>query len=197
MTVIDSVGLSLDRLTPRAIYLVVTEDSVEDWIEDPVLKLRMRLRYQGEALIGDVEVEPGGAIGKHFHPSQEERWTVFDGDVRFRLGRRKLIPVAAETVVVPAGTTHALRNVGKKTARLQFSADPALDLESFLTEATALNRAGKVTSFGLPKSFGALLDGAELIERYRETCVLLFPPPPLQQILLPPLARLGRRRATA
>ncbi len=174
---------------------------MNDWIEDPVLKLRMRLWRQHGALVGDVEIEPGGGIGKHFHPGQEERWTVFDGRVQFRLARRKLIPAIEEKVTVPAGMRHALRNVGDATARLQFTADPALDLEPFLIEAAALNRAGKVTSFGLPTSFSALLDGAVFIERYRQTCVLLFPPPfpppGLQPLIFSPLASLGRRRQRA
>jgi quercetin dioxygenase-like cupin family protein len=171
---------------------------MNDWIEDPVLKLRMRLQRSDGVLVGDVEIEPGGGIGKHFHPAQQERWTVFDGQVRFRLARRKLIPAAQETVTVPAGVRHALRNVGDVTARLQFTADPALDLEPFLIDAAALNSTGKVTSFGLPTTPGALLDGAALIQRYRDTCVLIFPPPfpppALQPLLFSPLARLAHRR---
>jgi quercetin dioxygenase-like cupin family protein len=167
---------------------------VTDWIGDPVLKLRMRLQADGDMLTGDVELQPGGGIGKHLHPKQEERWTVFEGKVRFHLGRRRQIaPIGAE-LIVAAGVKHSLKNVGDSTARLRFTADPALDLEPFLTEAVAMSRAGKVTSFGIPTSFGALLDGAMLIDRYKDTCVLMSPPPVLQSILLAPLARVGRRR---
>jgi quercetin dioxygenase-like cupin family protein len=174
------------------------ELEMDNWIEDPVLMLRMRLARRGEILVGDVEIQPGGGIGKHFHPSQVERWTVCDGRVQFRLAGRRLTPAIEEEVTVHAGVRHALRNVGNSTARLQFTADPALELEPFLIEAAALNRTGKVTGFGMPTNVDALLAGAALIERYRETCVLLFPPPfpppALQPFLFSPLARLARRR---
>jgi quercetin dioxygenase-like cupin family protein len=171
---------------------------MHEWIEDPVLKLRMRFERGEQTLAGEVQIEPGGGIGKHFHPSQEELWMVREGEVRFHLGRSKRRLGAAEEVLVPAGVKHALKNVGGSTARLRFTIEPALELEPFLIEAVALNRAGKVTSFGLPTSFGALLDGAAFIDRYKETCVLVFPPPfpppALQSLALAPLVRLASRR---
>ena len=168
-----------------------------EWIEDPVLRLRMRFEHQEKDLAGDVEVEPGGGIGKHFHPHQDELWVVREGKARFQLGRSKRLLEAGEEVLVPAGVRHALKNVGNSTARLRFTIKPALELEPFLLEAAALNREGKVTSFGVPTSFGALLDGAAFIDRYKETCVLVFPPPfpppALQSLAFAPLARLARR----
>src|ERR1700757_3727625 len=117
--------------------------SEADWIEDPVLKLRMRFEQQDDTLGGEVEVQPGGGIGKHFHPSQEERWSVLEGSVRFRLGREKRKLGAGEGLVVPHGARHALKTVGDSPARLRFTAQPALELEAFLIEAVAMNRAGK------------------------------------------------------
>jgi quercetin dioxygenase-like cupin family protein len=172
-----------------------------DWIQDPVLKLRMRLQHEGNQLVGEVEIEPGGGIGKHYHPNQEETWTVFEGDMRFRVGRRKLTPAAGDKLTIPDGVRHSLKNVGPTTARLQFTASPALELAPFLTQATAMNRAGNVTRAGLPTSLRALLEGAEFIDRYRDTCVLVFPPPfpppALQPVVFAPLAQLARRRRDA
>jgi quercetin dioxygenase-like cupin family protein len=169
-----------------------------EWIEDPVLKLRMRFARQDDVLAGEVEAQPRGGVGKHFHPSQEERWTVLEGTVRFRVGREKRTLQAGDELVVLPGVRHALKNVGNGTARLRFAAQPALELEPFLLEAATMNREGKVTSFGVPTSIGALLDGAAFIDRYRDTCVLIFPPPfpppALQPLVFSTLARLGRRR---
>jgi quercetin dioxygenase-like cupin family protein len=170
----------------------------DDWIEDPVLRLRMRLGREGDSLVGEVEFEPGGHIGRHFHPRQIEHWAVEEGELALRVGRRRLTLGAGEAATVPAGTRHSMRNLGTALTRARFTASPALDLGSFLTEAAAMNRAGRVTSLGLPKSVGALLDGAEYLERYRETCVLIFPPPfpppTLQPLLFGPLGRWARRR---
>jgi len=172
-----------------------------EWIEDPVLRLRMRLRSEGETLIGEVEFEPGGRIGKHFHPRQQEHWEVLEGELHVRVGRRRLRLGPGEAATVTPGARHSLRNVGARVAQARFTASPALELEPFLITAAAMNREGKITSFGMPKGLRALLDGADFIDRYRETCVLLFPPPfpppALQPLLFSPLARLARRRRRA
>jgi hypothetical protein len=101
-------------------------------------------------------------------------------------------------VVVFPEVRHSIRNPGPGIAHARFTATPALELTPFLIEAAAMNRAGKVTSFGLPKGPAALLEGADFIDRYRETCVLVFPPPfpppTLQPLIFGPLARLARRR---
>ncbi len=167
-----------------------------EWVEDPILRIRMRMWREEEALLGDVYVQPGGGIGRHFHPHQDELWEVLEGSARFHIGRTKRVLKAGEQVMVHTGERHALKNVGDSIARLRFTARPAMELEEFLLDAVALNSSGEVTSFGLPKSFGALLDGAAFVERYRETCVLLFPlpPPAVQRLLMGPLARLARRR---
>jgi quercetin dioxygenase-like cupin family protein len=171
---------------------------MSEWIEDPVLKVKLSFERQGDILIGDVEMAPGGGIGKHFHPKQEERWTVVEGNMRFKLGRRKQIVTDGGEVVVPANVRHSLKNIGDSTARLRFEADPALELEPFLEQAAAMNRAGSVTKIGVPTSIKAVLEGAVFIERYKETCVLIFPPPfpppALQGVVFGPLARFAARR---
>ena len=72
---------------------------------------------------------------------------------------------------------HSLKNVGDVTARSRFEAEPALELEPFLRQAVAMNRAGSVTKIGIPTSVKAVPEGAVFIERYKETCVLMVPPP--------------------
>jgi len=71
--------------------------------------------------------------------------------------------------------------------------EPALSLQSFLEEAAALARAGKYTRGGLPKQPRAVLELAELIDRYRGVTVMTSPPRVLQRLLIPPLARIERR----
>lgn len=172
---------------------------MSEWIEDPVLKLRLRFEREGDVLIGHTEVQPGGGIGKHFHPNQQERWTVLEGTVRFKLGRRKQVATAGDEIVIAPQVRHSLKNVGDATARLRFEAEPALELEPFLRQAVAMNRAGSVTKIGIPTSVKAVLEGAVFIERYKETCVLIFPPPfpppALQGVFFGPIARFAQRRA--
>ena len=75
-------------------------------------------------------------------------------------------------------------------------ARPPSSLQEFLEDAAALGRAGKLTRHALPKSFSALLQAAVMADHYRDMVVLGFPlpPPPIQRLVIPPLARLGERR---
>ena len=98
---------------------------------------------------------------------------------------------------VPAGARHAYRNTGDEIAHIVCHARPPSSLQEFLEDTAALSRAGKITRHGVPKGPSALLLGAVLAHHYRDMVVLGFPPMPpplLQRLLFPALARLGERR---
>jgi quercetin dioxygenase-like cupin family protein len=166
-------------------------------VEDPVLRQRYRFTREGEVTRVDVWVDPGAAAPLHFHPRQVERWTVVEGEAEFRVGREKRRARAGDRLVVEPGVAHAFANPGGEIAHIQAEVDPALEIEAFLTEGAALNRTGRYTARGLPKGFGAAVDAAVFIERYRETAVLLSPPRPVQRILLWILGPFARRRRAA
>jgi quercetin dioxygenase-like cupin family protein len=175
----------------------------EQIVEDPIFRHRLRFERATDERGADVVeveiwVEPDGGVPPHVHPAMEERFTVLDGRAELLAGRRWRSVGPGEVVVVPPGTRHAYRNRGAGVAHLRCVASPADPaLEGFLTEAAALGRAGKLTRHGLPTGFGALLESAAMAHRYRQMVTLGFPPlppPPLQRLLLPPLARLAERR---
>ncbi|HYV15142.1 MAG TPA: cupin domain-containing protein [Conexibacter sp.] len=172
-------------------------------VEDPVFKHRLKFERgtdeQGrEAVIVEMWVDPGGGVTPHIHPAMEERFTVLDGRAEFLAGRTWVGADPGETVVVPAGMRHAYRNRGDVVAHVRCVAAPAdPGLEDFLTRAAAMGRAGKLTRHGIPKGLGALLEAAVMLQRNREMVTILFPPLPppwIQRLLVPPLARLGERR---
>ena len=163
-------------------------------INDPVRRQRYRFTREGNVLRAEVWCDPGGDVPAHSHPSQEERFEILAGEVRFRVGGRTQPAGAGDRVVAPAGVRHSFKNTGKTEARLVVEVEPALDLQDFLEEAAALARAGKYTRLGIPRGFGAAAELAELIERYRPVTVMAFPPPLIQRIVLLPLARLQRQK---
>jgi hypothetical protein len=99
---------------------------------------------------------------------------------------------------VPAGTRHAYRNRGSAVAHVRCIATPPdPGLEGFLADAAALGRAGRMTQLGIPKGVKGLLAGAVMLDEYGEMVVMGFPPlppPAIQRVLVPPLARFARRR---
>ena len=171
-------------------------------VEDPVLRHRLGFSEaeRDGSPVGRVEmwVDPGGGVPPHVHPAIEESFEVLDGRLDLLAGRSWQTAGAGETVVVPPGTRHAYRNRGDGVAHAICWVSPPSDLlEGFLSDAAALGRAGQLTRNGLPKNPRALLQAAVLAVHYREMVELSFPPAPpagLDRLLMPPLARLGRRR---
>lgn len=171
-------------------------------VEDPLLRQRLSFRRTvgedgDEILHVEMWVDPGGGVPPHIHPAMEERFEVLAGRPSFLAGRKWRTASPGDTVVVPAGVRHAYRNTGDGVAHVLCNARPPSLLQEFLEDAAALGRAGKLTRHALPKTPGALLQAAVMAHHYREMVVLLFPPmppPAIQRLLVPALARLGERR---
>jgi quercetin dioxygenase-like cupin family protein len=172
-------------------------------IEDPILKQRLSFQRTvdpdgGEVLQVDTWVDPGGGTSPHIHPVIEERFEVLAGHPSFLAGRKWRSAAPGETVVVPPGLRHDYRNRTNEVVHMVVHVRPPSTLQEFLEDAAAMSRAGKVTRRGsFPKSPSALLQGAVMAHHYREMVVLLFPPTPppfVQRLTVPALARLGERR---
>jgi quercetin dioxygenase-like cupin family protein len=165
-----------------------------DLVEDPILRQRYRFSREGDVLTVELWIDPGGTGPNHFHPHLEERWEVLDGELTFQVDGRKRPLAPGDRVTVPAGVRHGFQNTSTKLVHARAEVEPALQMQQFLTEGAALNRSGRFTRRGIPKTFGAALDGADFVGRYRESAVLLSPPRPLQQLMLWTLGPLARRR---
>lgn len=171
-------------------------------IEDPVLRQRFSFRRTtdedgSEVLHVEAWVDPGGGVTPHIHPAMEERFKVLAGQPSFLAGRKWQTASPGEVVVVPAGVRHAYRNRGDEIAHIECEARPPSSLQEFLEDASALGRAGKLTRHAIPKSRSAVLQAVVMAHHYREMVVLGFPPLPppfLQRLIFPALARLGERR---
>ena len=60
-----------------------------------------------------VELDPGVAFGRHWHPGEEIVY-VLEGSLLYELeGRRPIQLRAGEVLFIPAGTVHSAKNVGK------------------------------------------------------------------------------------
>jgi mannose-6-phosphate isomerase-like protein (cupin superfamily) len=156
-------------------------------VEDPVLKQRYEFRREGETLVLEAWVEPGGGVTPHVHPAMEEHFRVLEGEIEFLSGHTW---TKTDDIVVPAGTRHAYRNPGTTTAHMITEATPPLELEEFLTDVAALAQRRRFNRRGLPTSLGAIPELARVAQRYRETVELETPLRPL----IPLVARLGSSR---
>jgi quercetin dioxygenase-like cupin family protein len=145
----------------------------------------------GERLEFELELTPDGRVpGAHVHPQQEERFHVLEGTMTFRLGLRKIVAAAGETVIVPAGRMHKFANGGDGVARARVEVVPALDMEDLLCTTTELALEGNVLRSGMPKPLHLAL----FVGRFRREVRAPFPPAWLVRALLSPLAALARAR---
>jgi mannose-6-phosphate isomerase-like protein (cupin superfamily) len=148
----------------------------------------------GERLEFELELAADGRVpGAHVHPEQEERFHVLDGEMKFRLGWRRVVAGPGDTVVVPAGRAHRFANGGDGPARCRVEVVPALDMEQLLETTVELALEGKVTRSGMPKPLHLAL----FVGRFRREVRAPFPPAWLVRVLMAPLAAVGRWRGHA
>jgi mannose-6-phosphate isomerase-like protein (cupin superfamily) len=106
----------------------------------------------GDVLVWELLLAPGGRVpSSHAHPGQEERFTVREGRMRFRVGRRRLLAGPGDTVVVAPGTVHHFANPGPGPARAEVRTSPALGMADLLETAAALAREQHAAGRMLPR----------------------------------------------
>jgi quercetin dioxygenase-like cupin family protein len=148
----------------------------------------------GEKLEFELALSPDGHVpGAHVHPEQEERFHVLEGTMKFRMGLRRIVAEAGDTVVVPAGRVHRFANGGDSTARCRVEVVPALDMEQLLETTVELALEGNVTRKGMPKPLHLAL----FVRRFTREVRAPFPPAWMVRVLMAPLAALAHRRGHA
>jgi quercetin dioxygenase-like cupin family protein len=168
-------------------------------LENPVSGERITFRKtasdtDGELLEFDLELTPEGQVpGKHVHPSQEERFEVLAGTMKFKMGRRTVIAEAGEVVTVPAGVAHKFANGGDEKAHVRVQVRPALEMERLFETTVALAEEGRTTGKGMPKP----LDLALFVSEFSEEVQGAFPPVWIQRATMAPLAWIARKRGNA
>jgi uncharacterized cupin superfamily protein len=114
-------------------------------VENPLSAERITILYRdggsdAGALVWELEPAPGKQVpSSHMHPHQQERFTVLEGELEFRLGW----PAASRARTVGDGTygrVHHFANRGRVSARVQVETVPALDMAGLLRTAAALAR---------------------------------------------------------
>jgi quercetin dioxygenase-like cupin family protein len=170
-----------------------TKTAGTEKIHDPIHRTSYSFQRDGDNLWVYTWMEDGGHLPEHFHPSFEERWETLEGRVRVKLDGtwRDLVPEDGPIVVAP-NVRHELANDSGKQARLRTEVVPGGRLEEFLTESARAAREGLYNARNLPTS----LRGAGWLARFalsfRDETVMTSPPPALQRVMLPLMARLGR-----
>lgn len=162
-------------------------------IENPLSGERIVLRKTaaetgGRLLSFELFLAPGAHVpSTHAHPEQEERFTVLEGRMRFRVGTRSLIAEPGETVSVPPGKVHAFANAGPGSAHLMVEVQPALNMAEMLQTAAALAREDHATHRRIPRPF----DLALFLHQFEREVQIPFVPAAVSRAITRPFAWLA------
>jgi quercetin dioxygenase-like cupin family protein len=163
-------------------------------IENPLSGERIVIRQTGAETGGallawELSLAPGGRVpSAHAHPSQEERFTVLDGRMRFRVAGRPVVVGPGEMVTVPPSTVHHFANAGPGTARVAVETRPALAMEAMLRTAAALAQEQHAAGRGLPR----LVDLALFMDEFDREVRAPYLPRPLVRLVMRTIAGLAR-----
>jgi mannose-6-phosphate isomerase-like protein (cupin superfamily) len=163
-------------------------------VEDPIHRVTYSFRREGSDLWVYTWMEDGAHLPEHYHPSLEERWETLEGAARVKLDGvwRDLVP-ADGPVLIARNVRHELRNESGRLTRMRTRVTPGGRLEEFLTESAQAAREGLYNARNMPTSFHGATWLADFALRFRDETVMTSPPPALQRLTLPLLARFARR----
>jgi quercetin dioxygenase-like cupin family protein len=162
-------------------------------IENPLSGERITIRASsGDSVLEwELVLAPGGRVpSSHAHPQQEECFTVLAGQVRFRIGGRRVFAGPGDTVRVPPGTVHHFANAAGQPARVAVQTRPALRMQELLETAAAMAREQHAAGRRVPSLPGLALFMRDFEQEVRAP----YLPVVLVRAVTRPLAWLARRR---
>jgi mannose-6-phosphate isomerase-like protein (cupin superfamily) len=165
-----------------------------DTIENPVTGERIVFRKtsaetDGEAVLIECFVRPSGFVAMaHVHPTQQERFEIVAGSLKFKVDGQELPAGPGDRILVPAGSRHQFWNAGDEEAHFVCEVRPALQFEQLLETMFSLAADGKTNKKGMPSP----LRLAVIARAHFDTVRLPFPPAWVQRAGLTLGAPLGR-----
>jgi quercetin dioxygenase-like cupin family protein len=189
--------MSADRVTPgpRAAAAPGAGDPLV--IVNPLSGERITIREPaaGQAVLTwELELAPGGRVpSSHAHPQQEERFTVLDGQMRFRVGCRRILAGPGDTVRIPPGTVHHFANASGRPARVAVRTTPALSMQDLLETAAALAQGQHAAAGRIRRQIPSLASLALFMRDFEREVQAPYLPRPLVRVVAGTVAWLVTR----
>ena len=130
----------------------------------------------------------------HYHPYQENRFTITSGQLLFTIDDKEQIAFEGETISIPKNVPHRFYNSGRTDAHYIQEFFPALKIDSLFESFFVLAREGKLSKSGNPNMFRTAL----ILLHFSKEIRIAHPNWMFQKIifkLLAPIARLMGYRA--
>lgn len=154
--------------------------------------------WEGEdhSLVADLYVQPGGAVaGEHIHHDFDERFTVKEGRIAFRLDGKESVAGPGDVVEIPRGHWHDWWNAADEVSVARVWVSDGRRFLQMIETLFGLARDGHTNAKGLPDPLQLAMFATE----FRDVLVLRRPPAFVQSALfglLRPIARARGYRGT-
>lgn len=125
----------------------------------------------------------------HYHPLQEEFFTVLSGQITVRMDGQLMILNQGETLHIPPNKVHSMWNDTTVKTIVKWKVQPAMNTENLLETAFGLAADNKTDEDGKP----GILQGVLIANKYSNVFRLARPPFAIQKIafiILTPFAYL-------
>ena len=116
----------------------------------------------------------------HYHPRQEEWFTVVSGELIIQLGRETIILREGDSIKIPKKMLHSMWNGSEYPTVVNWKVLPALETEFFFETIHGLANDNQSNKNGIPNFFHAV----RLALKYKDVFRLASPPWIIQQIFL-------------
>ena len=119
----------------------------------------------GNTAIFEDIVEPGIGPGRHIHYDQDEVFHFIEGEFIAEVDGKMYSFQPGDVALIPKGTVHAFKNVGKTTGRLRYIFSPAGTIETMFRELYHSMEDGVISEekmFELAKEHGQEFVGPPL-----------------------------------
>lgn len=125
----------------------------------------------------------------HFHPLQDERFEIAEGELSVKLDGETRVLRAGDSLDIPRGAAHSMWNSGGTVTRASWQVRPALRTEDFFRAVHELRAAGRAGKGGMITLPAAGLVFEAFPDEFR-----LAMPAPLRRPVVGLLARIARLR---
>lgn len=109
--------------------------------------------YDQNSFIMDWTMEAGGMVPPHLHKYSDEHFTVTKGEVLFTVNGEKIIKTVGDTLLVPKGITHSIKNPGNGQIGLNVTYSPCADVHRMFQIVSALDETNPGSVMNMVKFF--------------------------------------------
>lgn len=110
----------------------------------------------GEYVISDGVMAPGGFVPDHYHKYEDQTFHILSGEVDVKIGNKHFKAGPGDSIHCPRGVSHYMINNGSEEARILSYIFPGTWAEDFFAETSRQNQTGDRNLKRIEDRFGVV-----------------------------------------